>query len=59
MAKKKKKTKNVIMAIVSKEDPKRYQSRTVKPEIGKGRKDRPRDNKVISPGDLPLKRKKL
>lgn len=36
------KTKNVILAIVAKNDPTRYKIRTVKPEIGKGRKYRPR-----------------
>jgi len=36
------KNKNVIMAIVQKEDYKRYRSRTVQTEKGKGRKARPR-----------------
>lgn len=36
------KHKNVIMAIVQKNDPERYRSRTVEPEKGKGRKNRPR-----------------
>jgi stalled ribosome alternative rescue factor ArfA len=36
------KKKNVIMAIVQSEDPERYRTRTVEPEKGKGRKDRPR-----------------
>jgi hypothetical protein len=36
------KKKNVILAIVVAEDPTRYQERTVKPEKGKGRKERPR-----------------
>lgn len=46
------KNKNVIMAIVQSEDPTRYKIRTVKPEKGKGRKDRPRTKNVE--GDLPL-----
>ena len=50
----KKRKKNVILAIVSKEDPTRYRNRTVEPEIGKGRKDRPRNKKIDSSGDLPL-----
>jgi hypothetical protein len=39
---KKKKKRNVLIAIVSKEDCKRYRERTVKPEKGKGKKTRPR-----------------
>lgn len=41
----KQKKRNVIMAIVANEDPTRYKDRTVKPEKGKGRKDRPRQKK--------------
>lgn len=52
------KNKNVIMAIVQKEDPTRYRSRTVEAEKGKGRKNRPRNKKVNVEGDLPLKSKK-
>jgi hypothetical protein len=44
--------KNVILAIVASEDPTRYKERTVRPEKGKGRKDRPRIKKIQ--GDLPL-----
>ena len=46
MAKRKKKKgrKCTILAIVQKYDHKRYRDRTVKPEKGKGRKDRPRNN---------------
>lgn len=36
------KSKNVILAIVSREDPTRYRDRTVLPEKGKGKKERPR-----------------
>jgi len=41
--KKKKGNKNVILAIVQKEDPHRYRDRVVRPEKGMGRKDRPRN----------------
>ena len=51
------KKKNTIMAIVQKNDPKRYRSRTVEAEKGKGRKDRPR-NKKVAEGDLPFNRLK-
>lgn len=51
------KKKNTIMAIVQKNDPARYRSRTVEAEKGKGRKDRPR-NKKVAEGDLPLNKKK-
>lgn len=47
MAKRKRKLRkkrNVIMALVAKNDPTRFRDRTVKPEKGKGRKDRPRNN---------------
>jgi len=37
--------RNIILAIVAKEDYKRYRDRTVKPEKGRGRKDRPRKRK--------------
>ena len=40
----KKGRKNTILAIVQKYDHKRYRNRTVKPEKGRGRKDRPRNN---------------
>ena len=54
------KKKNVILAIVQNEDPKRYRSRTVEAEKGKGRKNRPRNKKVNAEGDSPLiKNKKL
>lgn len=36
------KNKNVIMAIVQKTDPNRYRDRTVLPEKGQGKKERPR-----------------
>ena len=36
------KNKNTIMAIVQKNDPLRYRERTVLPEKGRGKKDRPR-----------------
>jgi hypothetical protein len=49
------KKKNTIMAIVQKEDPARYRSRTVEAEKGKGRKNRPR-NKKVAEGDLPFNR---
>jgi len=48
------KKKNVIMAIVAKEDPARFRSRTVEPEKGKGKKSRPRVKKIDSSGDLPF-----
>lgn len=52
------KNKNVILAIVQKNDPARYRTRTVKSEKGKGKKDRPRNKKVNAEGDLPFKKKK-
>jgi len=36
------KNRNKIMLIVAKEDPTRYHGRTVKSEVGHGRKNRPR-----------------
>jgi len=48
------KKKNTILAIVQKEDPHRYRTRTVKSEKGKGKKDRPRNKKVDVEGDSPL-----
>lgn len=42
---KKKRRKCSILAIVQKQDPNRFRIRTVKSEKGKGRKDRPRDNR--------------
>ncbi len=50
------KKKNTIMAIVQKEDPTRYRTRTVEAEKGKGRKNRPRNKKVVAEGDLPFNR---
>jgi hypothetical protein len=41
-----KKPRNTIMAIIAKNDPTRLQDRTVKPEKGQGRKDRPRNNGI-------------
>jgi len=41
------KHRNIILAIVAKEDPTRYRSRTVLPEKGKGSKKRPRNKKVV------------
>lgn len=38
------KPRNVILALVAKNDPARLRDRTVKPDKGKGRKERPRDN---------------
>jgi hypothetical protein len=52
------KNKNVILAIVQSEDPKRYRERTVLPEKGKGKKNRPRNKKVNAEGDLPFISKK-
>jgi hypothetical protein len=49
MAKKRykpKRHKNVILAIIAKNDPTRLRDRTVEPEKGKGRKDRPRNNNL-------------
>lgn len=42
--KKRNKKRNYILAVISQEDPARLRTRTVKPNKGKGRKDRPRDN---------------
>ena len=47
MAKRKKsKPRNYIKAAIAQNDPTRYRDRIVKPEKGKGRKDRPRNKKV-------------
>jgi len=43
---KKHRRKNTILAIVQQNDPERYRERIVKPEKGKGRKDRPRNYSV-------------
>jgi hypothetical protein len=45
MAKKKgsKKYRNIILAIITKNDPSRLKDRTTLPEKGKGRKERPRN----------------
>lgn len=53
------KNKNVVLAIVQKEDPKRYRARTVESEKGKGRKNRPRNKKVNAEGDSPFIKKKI
>ena len=37
--------RNMIMRLVSENDPGRFRSRVVKPEKGRGRKDRPRNKK--------------
>lgn len=42
----KKKPRNTIMKLILENDPERFKQRTVKPEKGKGRKDRPRNNRV-------------
>lgn len=56
MSKNKKKRKfkkrNRIMATIAENDPKRFRQRTVKPERGKGRKERPRQNNWSE--DAPL-----
>lgn len=49
MAKKRRKPrrhKNVILAIIAKNDPARLRDRTVEPEKGRGRKDRPRNKNL-------------
>lgn len=47
MAKKRKRRRKCsILAIIQKQDPTRLRDRTVKPEKGKGRKHRPRNNSV-------------
>jgi hypothetical protein len=43
--KKRRRPKNAILAIIQQQDPERLRNRTVKPEKGQGRKDRPRDNR--------------
>lgn len=40
------KPRNTILAIIAKNDPTRLKDRTLKPEKGKGRKERPRDNSI-------------
>lgn len=40
---------NTIMSVIQKEDCKRLRDRVVKPEKGKGRKDRPRDKNWDDP----------
>lgn len=40
--KKRKKPRNAVLAVILKLDPRRLKERIVKPEKGKGRKDRPR-----------------
>ena len=40
----KKRRKNTILAVIAHNDPTRLRDRTVKPEKGRGRKDRPRNN---------------
>jgi len=53
MAKKKKpKIRNYVLAYILKNDPTRLRTRTVQPEKGKGRKDRPRNNKWDSSLDF-------
>lgn len=44
--KKRKKRKNALLSLISKNDHKRFRIRVVKPEKGKGRKDRPKNNKI-------------
>jgi hypothetical protein len=44
--KRKQRRKCSILAIIQKQDPTRLRIRTVKPEKGKGRKHRPRNNSV-------------
>lgn len=41
-----KKRRSHILAIVSENDPCRFRTRTVKPEKGKGHKNRPRNNAI-------------
>jgi stalled ribosome alternative rescue factor ArfA len=40
------KPRNAILALVAKNDPARFRDRVLHPEKGKGRKERPRDNKA-------------
>jgi hypothetical protein len=40
--------KNTVLAIAQKQDPERFRDRTVLPEKGKGKKDRPRNNNIDS-----------
>lgn len=42
MSKNKKKKRNMVLAVILKLDPRRLKERIVKPEKGRGRKDRPR-----------------
>lgn len=54
MAKRKrKKNKNIILQYIAENDPTRFKTDTVKPEKGKGRKDRPR-TKTVDPHDVGL-----
>lgn len=46
MAKKKRRLKNTILAVIAQNDPTRLRARTVESEKGKGRKDRPRNNVI-------------
>lgn len=48
MLKHKVRVRNHILSLISKNDPCRFKDRTVKPEKGKGRKDRPRNKKFDS-----------
>jgi hypothetical protein len=43
---KKKSPRNAMLGWIQQNDPTRLKDRTVKPEKGKGKKDRPRENKV-------------
>lgn len=47
MVKKKNKSpRNTILWVIAETDPRRFRDRTVQPEKGKGRKNRPRNKKV-------------
>jgi stalled ribosome alternative rescue factor ArfA len=46
MKKKKLQPRNIILKIIQQEDPERLRQRVVRPEKGKGRKNRPRNNKT-------------
>lgn len=43
--KKQAKPRNHTLAVIAANDPTRFRDRTVNPEVGKGRKDRPRQKK--------------
>jgi len=43
-----KRSRVYLLALVAQYDPNRYRDRTVQPECGKGRKDRPRSKRVDS-----------